>query len=134
MNNIKILIAEDDFTSRNFLKRLLAEIGDCDIAVNGPEAIKAYQESLLMSSPYQLICLDVMMPLMNGHEVLKAIRQIESESGILLSEGSKIIMTTGVSDKKSVIGAFKEGCESYLIKPIAKEKLIEELKKLRLTQ
>ncbi len=86
------------------------------------------------NEPYDLICLDIMMPNMDGREALKAIRQIEHEHGINGLDGVKVIMTTALGDSKSVIGSFREGCEAYIVKPVEKTKLLEEMEKLGLIE
>ena len=131
-SRLKILIAEDDFTCRKLLQTFLSEYGDCFVAINGHEAVEAVREALDEGQPYDLICLDIMMPEMDGHEALEAIRQIENEHGIAGLDGVKVIMTTVLGDSKNVIGAFRTGCEAYIVKPIGKEKLLEEMEKLGL--
>ena len=126
------LIVEDDFVARRLMKKWLSGIGDCVIVVNGVEAVDAFKEALDKGHPYDLICLDVMMPEMNGHQTLKAIRQIESDREIAGLDGVKVIMTTACGDSKHIMGAFKEGCEAYLIKPIKKQELFAEIEKLGL--
>ncbi|GAG45485.1 unnamed protein product, partial [marine sediment metagenome] len=79
-----------------------------------------------------LICLDIMMPRMDGHEALGRIREVEQERGVLLGEGAKIVMTTALGDSKNVFRAFNEQCEGYLVKPIDQEQLQKELKKIGL--
>lgn len=129
---LKILIAEDDFTCRKLLQTFLSEYGDCFVAINGHEAVEAVREALDEARPYDLVCLDIMMPEMDGHEALEAIRQIENEHGIAGLDGVKVIMTTILGDSKNVIGAFRTGCEAYIVKPVGKEKLLEEMEKLGL--
>ena len=118
---MKCLIVEDEFTSRKLLQVYLSDYGNCFVAVNGHEAVEAFREALEENEPYDLICLDIMMPEMDGHETLKAIRRIESEHGIAGLDGVKVIMTTALEDSKDVMGAFKSGCEAYLVKPVEKE-------------
>ena len=129
---MKCLIVEDDFVCRKVLQSCLIDHGDCFIAVNGREAVHAFQIALDEGAPYDLICLDIMMPEMDGHEALKAIRQIENDHGTEGLDGVKIIMTTALDDPKNAMGAFKAGCQSYIVKPIVKEKLLEEIEKLGL--
>lgn len=131
-SRLKILIAEDDFTCRKLLQSFLSEYGDCFVAINGHEAVEAVRESLDEGQPYDLVCLDIMMPEMDGHEALEAIRQIENEHGIAGLDSVKVIMTTALGDSKNVIGAFRTGCEAYIVKPVSKEKLLEEMEKLGL--
>jgi two-component system, chemotaxis family, chemotaxis protein CheY len=125
---MKILIVEDDFTSRLLLQTILSAYGECHIAVNGKEAIDAFALALEEGKPYQLICLDVMMPEVDGMEALKKIRSLEEEMGINSSAGVKIIMTTALGDPKNVIGAFKSLCDAYLVKPVNKSKLLDYLR------
>ena len=129
---MKILIAEDDFTARSLLQRMLAPYGTCDVAVDGSEAVDAFRESLDSDSPYDLICLDIMMPNMDGRDALRNIRNIEVQKGLVGDEVVKIIMTTALDDPKQIIGSFKDQCEGYLVKPINKEKLIDKIKELGL--
>ena len=63
---MKTLIVEDDFTSRLLLQELLRRFGPCHVAVNGVEAVDAVTAALTANAPYDLICLDIMMPVMGG--------------------------------------------------------------------
>lgn len=129
---MKTLIAEDDFTSRLLLQGLLKGYGACHVAVNGKEAVDAVRIALEAGEPYDLICLDIMMPEMTGQEALQMIREHEECLGILSTRGSKIIMTTALCDIKNVRNAFYNLCDGYLTKPIQKEMLIKELIKIGL--
>ncbi|MFW6242306.1 MAG: response regulator, partial [Thermodesulfobacteriota bacterium] len=71
---MKILVVEDDFISRRILKEILTEHGDCDVVVDGDEAVQAFRLAREEGAPYQLICMDIMMPNKDGHEALQEIR------------------------------------------------------------
>ncbi len=129
---MKTLIAEDDFTSRLLLLTLLKNYGEIDIAMNGKEAVEAVRLAIEAGKPYDLICLDIMMPEMDGQQALKLIRHLEETHGILLPHGAKIVMTTALDDLKNVGAAYHSLCDAYLTKPIHKAKLLEELHKLML--
>ena len=129
---MKALIVEDDFTSRLLLQELLKRFGQSHIAVNGLEAVTVCQESIEKGELYDLICLDIMMPEMDGQTALKKIRKLEDDAGIDYSKRPKVIMTTALGDVKNVMGAFFELCDGYLVKPFSFEKLEEELTRLRL--
>jgi two-component system chemotaxis response regulator CheY len=129
---LKILIAEDDMVSRRFLSKFLSKYGECDVVVDGLETIDAYMVSMRDKKPYDLICLDIMMPKIDGVKVLKAIRDLETQKGILPSKRAKIIMTTALAEAELVQATFDYGCEAYASKPINTEKLVEVLKKLNL--
>ena len=91
---MKTLIVEDDFTSRLFLQTVLARYGECHIAVSGMEALEAFRIATDHESPYDLICMDIMMPEMDGKEAVKQVRAMEEARGISSINGAKIIMTT----------------------------------------
>jgi two-component system chemotaxis response regulator CheY len=129
---MKTLIVEDDFTSRLLLQELLKSYGPSHIAVNGEEAVEAVNTALEAGEHYDLICLDIMMPKMDGHEALRIFRDQEEARGIRSSEGAKILMTTALSDIQSVMEAYRNLCDGYLTKPIEKAKLLEELRNLKL--
>lgn len=129
---MKILIVEDDFASRKFMLRFLSKYGECDVTVDGAEAIEAFTMALELGEGYDLICLDIMMPQMDGYQALKQIREIESEKGIPENKAAKIIMTTALSEGKNVKKAFGLGCTAYAGKPIDQEKFENELRKLEL--
>lgn len=129
---MKVLIVEDDFSARKLLQVYLRDHAECDVAVNGKEAIQAYCDALDSGNPYDLICLDISMPEMNGQYALHVLRRMEEERGFGRGEGVKVIMTTAFGDKENVMTAFRTGCESYLMKPISKDKLIAEIEKLGL--
>ena len=131
---MKILIAEDGFTSRVLLQELLKGYGVCHIAVDGTEAVEAARASLESGEPYGLICLDIMMPKMDGQEALKQIRGLEEARGITSSQGAKILMTTALANPENLFSAFRNLCDGYLVKPILKAKLMEELRKLGFTK
>ncbi len=117
---MKILLAEDDFASRKFMDKQLSRYGECDVMVDGEEAVDAFMMALEDGEPYDLACLDVMMPVMDGYQVLKAIRDIEAQKGIPKSKRVKVIMTTALNDERNVKMAFELGCEAYAGKPISK--------------
>ena len=122
---MKSLIVEDDFTSRLLMQKFLAPYGESHVAVNGNEAIEAFTYAINSDEPYQLICLDIMMPEMDGHATLKEIRAFEENKGIMVGDGVKIIMTTALGDMDNKLTAVKEFCDAYLVKPIDRSKVLE---------
>ena len=127
---MKILIAEDDMTSRRFLLKFLSQYGECDVVVDGMEALDAYLISVKETEPYDVICLDIMMPKVDGIKVLKAIRDFEKQRGIIPEKKVKIIMITALADTEHVHKAFELGCEDYATKPIDTDKLIGVMENL----
>ena len=129
---LRILIVEDDFTCRVLLSEYLRKYGVLHVAINGAEAVQAVRVALAEGLPYDLICLDIMMPEMDGQHALKLIRQSEEAKGILSSDGAKIIMTTALGTLEHVKNAYASLCDGYLVKPLYKAKLEEEMRKLGL--
>ena len=128
---MKTLVAEDDFVSRTVLQEILTPYGACHLAVDGEEALAAYDRSIIIGEPYDLICLDIMMPKLDGQEVLRRIREREKEQGIGGSDMAKILMVTALGDPKNIMTALVKGsCEGYLVKPIRRDKLLGQLRKL----
>ena len=130
---MRILIVEDDYTSRKLLQKMLSAYGETVGVSNGEEALEAYRLAFEENCPYQLICLDIMMPGIDGQQVLKSIRAQEKVRGISPNKEVKILMTTALDSPKDVFEAFYQGgCSSYLVKPIEKKQLIGKLRELGL--
>ncbi len=128
------LIVEDQFICRKVLQTILSKFGECEIAVDGNEAIEAFKLAWEENNPYNLICLDIVMPNINGREALKAIRDIENQMGVNDDQRVKIIMTTALDDADSVVESYKGGATAYLVKPVLKDKIIDELNRLGLIE
>ena len=131
---MRVLIAEDDFASRKFMLRFFEKYGECDVTVDGKEAVEAFTMAVEMNEPYDLVCLDIMMPEMDGHQALRRIRKIEEENNVPDDEKVKIVMTTALSETRHVTKAFENGCTAYAGKPINQEKLEAMLKKFDLIE
>lgn len=130
---MKTLIVEDDFLARSLLSTMLSEYGECHIAVNGQEALDAIARAFDEKQPYDLVCLDIMMPVMDGQEMLQELRKMEDARSIHGLGRIKVIMVTAIDDSKNIMQAFRQGhCEAYLTKPIDRNKLITYIKDLGL--
>ena len=129
---MKILLAEDDFVTRKFMRNFLEKYGECDVTVDGMEAVDAFMMALEEDEPYDLVCLDIMLPVMDGYQALVGIRNIEKERNIPEEKAVKVIMTTALNEEKNVKMAFELGCTIYSGKPIDQAKFEQALKKLGL--
>ena len=130
--NMRILLAEDDFVTRKFMTGFLSKYGECDVTVDGMEAVDAFMMALEDDAPYDLVCLDIMMPVMDGYQALMGIRNLEKERNIPKEKEAKVIMTTALNDEGNVKMAFELGCTVYSGKPIDKEKFEQVLRKFGL--
>jgi len=129
---IKCLIVDDDATNRALLTTMLAQYAECHSVENGEEAIVAFQSAFELDTPFELVCLDIMMPNLDGHAVLKAIREFEHQQGVPIGAASKVLVLSALEDSQNVFQALTEGSESYLVKPIDQEDLLREIRKLGL--
>jgi len=129
---MRTLVVDDDFTSRLFLQSILSEYGECHSAMNGKEAVAAFRVAQDCGQNYNLVCMDITMPEMDGPTAVREIRALEEAEGTMSTNGVKIIMTTAIDDVKDVMDSFESLCDVYLVKPINKAKLIEKLRDLGL--
>ena len=127
---MKTLIVEDEFASRKVMLKFLSSLSECDVAINGIEALEAFKTAHEVKEPYDLVLLDIMMPGIDGQEVLKKMRAYEGDKGINGSDAAKVVMTTALKDNTNIMEAFRSQCEGYLVKPIKREKLLEKIKEL----
>jgi len=131
-NELRCLIVDDDLTSRTLLESMLSPHASCELATNGEEAIAAFEESYNNGTPFKLVCLDIMMPNLDGHGVLQTIRSFEMDQEIPTESATKVIVLSALEDGQNVFHALSHGSESYLVKPIAKATLFRELRRLGL--
>jgi two-component system chemotaxis response regulator CheY len=127
---MRSLVAEDDATNRLLLKSFLSRYGECDVALNGKQAVEAVNTARQRSCAYDLVCMDLGMPELDGQLAIREIRKHESIDGAL--KATRIIVTTAHSDMESITTALLGRCDAYLVKPINIGKLSHELKKLGL--
>ena len=125
---MNILIVDDLLHNCKLLSNILKPYGHCDTADSGQQAVDLFESALEEGTPYDLVLLDIMMPEMDGQEVLKHMRRIEKEYGIEPREETIIIMVTAVDAKTEVEEAFERGgCTDYLNKPVSSGKLLVKL-------
>ena len=130
---MRVLIVDDDFDSRRLMQKILYPYGYCDVAVDGEEAVEAFRRAHTDGEPYDLVCLDIIMPNVDGQQALREIRDIEKEKGVAQTDAVKVIMVSALDDSKELHDAFFLGeATSYLVKPIRKQTLVDEMRKLGL--
>lgn len=129
---MKSLVVDDDFTHRLLLQRFLTSTGEVHIAANGREAVTAVTEAIKAGQPYDLVCLDIQMPLVDGHRALEEIREVEQELHVPTAKHVKVVMTTAHTEKDHVLDAFRQAADAYLTKPVSKDKLLGFVKEWKL--
>ena len=132
---MKTLIVEDDDLNREFLVDFFSEFGQVESAGNGFSALDLFQDASIQDKPFDLICMDIMMPDLDGQQALKEIRELETDKGLDSKDIVKVIMMTGLDDRENVTNAYVEGgCHGYLTKPVATKDIIALLKQLGLLE
>lgn len=117
----KALVVDDSKAIRDIERKYLEELGFIVVeAENGENALE-----VLKSNPdIELILLDWYMPVMNGYEFLKKMRENQEWSHI------KVMMVTTENQQKNIIEAIMAGANEYLMKPFDKEMLETKIKYL----
>lgn len=119
--NLMVLVVEDDPMSRIFMEKILRRLNvDADFAKDGLEALRMY-----MKEEYDLIFLDIQMPVMNGYETAELIRQQEKMTSIHVP----IVAVTAYALEEDREKCMKVGMDEYLPKPVSMESLIKVMSK-----
>ncbi len=115
---MKTLVVDDDYIVRTMLCELLAPYGECEESANGLDALKRYKRALNSGSPFDLIVMDVLMPELDGHKVLRRIRDMECKRRTAMIDEVKVIMISYLGDPENVVASFRTGAMAYIVKPI----------------
>lgn len=115
----KILIVDDSKTSRKFLRNMLEDAGHEIVseAVNGAEGVEKYK----MYKP-DVVTMDITMPVMDGIEALKQIRNLDKDA--------KIVMVTAAGQKGKMLEAVKYGAADFIAKPFEPDHIISIVNKI----
>ena len=122
---MRILIVDDEPACRHLVALCLKPHGTISQADNGPSALAAISSALGQRQPFDLIMLDISMPVIDGQVALRTLRLMEEAHGVPLGKGAKVIMTTGHGDPRTVMQAFRGTADGYLVKPLDPAKLTE---------
>lgn len=128
---MRILIVEDDQASMLVLSTYLTQFGAVSTAVDGEAGVEAFRMALANGDPFQLVCLDIMMPKLDGQAALKQVRAIEKEFNVPAAKQVKVIMTTALGDRENLLEALPQ-CDAYLQKPVDRAQLLFYIKRFGL--
>lgn len=119
--NKKVLVVDDFLTARRIMKNILKQIGFANIfeAENGEAALK-----VLKGNDIDLVILDWNMPVMDGLEMLKAIRADEDLKAVT------VLMVTAEGQKQNVVDAIRAGANGYVVKPYTAKTIKEKLQQI----
>lgn len=132
---MRALIVDDDFYSRSFLEYILHPYAFCDVAVNGEEAVMAFQKAMEEKRPYSLVFMDLLMPVIDGPKALREIREIERDFGVGKASQARVIITSVLEDAEDTHNAMYLGeATSFLQKPVDEKSVLSELRRLGLVE
>ncbi len=116
---MKALIVDDVEMNRELLAFFLEGQAAVVCAESGEAALKLVEDALGTEKYFDLICMDIFMPGMDGHETLKKIREKEAEHG---GARATVFMVTGSSSPDDMFDALTQGgCDDYLTKPLMQQ-------------
>lgn len=126
---MRSIIVDDDEMGRMMLATLLEEFGPCDQAENGLVALDLVDRAAAEGSPYDLICLDIVMPVMDGTEALRQIRERDQQRG----NRTRVFMISACNSPQDIENAFFEGdCDDYVVKPFRRDAVTQMLTRYKL--
>ena len=128
---MKILVVDDELVSRKKMQKIMDGLGECAAAASGGEALNLFKQAMESGAPFDLVTLDVVMPGMDGTEVLYEIREIERRKHPPKEKRTKILMVTSQSDKDTVITCIQAQCDDYIVKPFDREKIMKKIEKFK---
>ncbi len=114
---MNVLVVDDNLTIRRVLVGLLGRHAFCDTAVNGRSAVDAVFQQVRGGLGYDLICLDLSLPDLDGLEALHQIRAVESSHAVAGAKRSRVVVITAHDDADTETRAFDAGCDAFLRKP-----------------
>ncbi|MBA3011375.1 MAG: response regulator [Desulfobacula sp.] len=120
---MKFLIVDATFDSRKQSQKLLSGYGECDVAINGLEALNAFVRAQNEADPYHLIFLDIEMKGLDGLQVMGKIRQWERSKAISPAQGAKIILLSTGPPPETVTKGLTPGYETCMEKPVNRDRL-----------
>jgi two-component system chemotaxis response regulator CheY len=129
---VKALIVDDSKSTLIMLERMLGDLGVPEVAkaANGLQAVESFKGALSDGTPYSLVFLDIVMPMMDGQDALLRMRAMEREAGITRADQAVIIMVSSLSSPSAMINALLYGdSNDFLVKPLEPEDLREMLVK-----
>ncbi|MBF0244480.1 MAG: response regulator [Planctomycetes bacterium] len=126
---LEILHVDDDADLGRALGLVLQDICIIEFHSSSTSGLKAFEERLVSGNRPDLMILDFMMPDMDGPALCKRIREIEKDH---LVDAVKIIILSALTNPLHVREAFEAGCDAFLNKPVHKNNLLDEIRKLGL--
>lgn len=111
---MKSLVIDDSKLIGLIMQETLEQYGSCDVAFNPVDGFNKYVKSVNNNVAYDVVFLDLIMPIYNGYQVLEMIRNYENSRDV---KNSVIIIVSGLYDEENKQKAMKLGADAYFMKP-----------------
>jgi two-component system chemotaxis response regulator CheY len=126
---MKCLVVDDEFVALTLMTKLLGDLGQCDAATHGQQALRMFSGAIVGSVPYDLITIDIEMPEMDGFALLKRLRE---EELLRNAAPAKKIMVTASSSSHNVNKALTYKCDQFIVKPVVSDLFRQKLAEMGL--
>lgn len=126
---MKALVVDDCAVSTATISKLLKNYGTVETTDSGQAGLDLLSEAAKSDAPFDVLCVDINMPGMDGFELLKRLKGMPRETA-QSDKTMKVFMTTGQNEIRLVLRAMEHGCSGYLVKPISEDNLATEMAKI----
>jgi two-component system chemotaxis response regulator CheY len=129
----RALIVDDSRYQRHLIIQALGGLFSAEEAANGKEAIACFAAAQAAGAPFDLVVMDILMPVLSGHEGLAGIRRLEDAAGVPEDRRVPAVMLSSLDDPANMLRAqFESGAQAYVTKPFEPATLLETLASLGL--
>lgn len=125
----RFLIVEDELVSMEILRFFLSQFAQCDCAHDGKVALEMFEQAIADEKPYHLICSDINMPVMGGHELVRLIRLKEKSLPAQCNRAFIFMISSSDTPKDMTCAILDNDCDDYVVKPFQLEQLKDVLEK-----
>jgi two-component system chemotaxis response regulator CheY len=126
----RFLVVDDDEMGRLMLQDFLSEFAPCDCAVNGREGLDFFERALAGGNPYDMLCVDLVMPEMNGLALIRKIRDIEKTHPFFSNSRTRIFVISASDSTWEKADLLLDNlCDDFITKPFNRDSLKADLYK-----
>jgi len=131
----RALIVDDSRYQRHLIIQALTGLFAAEEAADGQEGLARFAAALAEHKPFDLVVMDILMPVLSGHEALVGIRRLEAGAGIEPDRRTPAVMLSSLDDPANMLRAqFESGAQAYVTKPFEAKTLLETLSSLGLVR
>ena len=127
---MKTLVIDAEEAIKQSICGIFVENGVCDGAGDGLMGLELLKQAFSINQPYRVVVLDIVLPKVDGHTIIKKIRQWELEKGIDPLNEATILVVSRRRDEPTILKAFRNGATGWISKPVAIEEIVNKLNNL----